>query len=67
MTNQFQIGEIVELKAFGMVYTTIGMVTKLSPLECRLQGGATYQVKSATVRKLRTEIQEKFRDLFKEP
>ena len=63
----YQIGEIVELKAFGMAYTTIGMVINLSPLECRLQCGATYVVKSATVRKLRTEIQDKFRDGFKEP
>ena len=63
----YQIGEIVELKAFGMAYTTIGMVSNLSPLECQLQGGAIYQVKSATVRKLRTEIQEKFRKEFKVP
>jgi len=63
----YQIGELVELKPPRMMYTAIGMVIKLSPLECRLQCGATYVVKSATVRKLRAEIQNKFSHLFKVP
>ena len=62
----YQIGEIVELKAARMMYTTIGMVINLSPLECQLRGGATYVVKSATVRKLRSELQEQFRPEFTE-
>lgn len=63
----YQIGELVELQPARMKYTTIGMVSNLSPLECRLQGGATYVVKSAVVRKLRPELQEKFRHLFTVP
>ena len=60
----YQICEIIELESFGIKYTTIGMVIKLSPLGCQLRDGVIYQVKSATVRKLRPEIQAKFRHLF---
>jgi len=62
--SPYQVGEIVELQPARMAYTTIGMVIKTCPLECQLQGGATYVVKKATVRKLRPEMQEKFKHLF---
>lgn len=59
------IGEIVELKAFGMAYTTIGMVINLSPLQCRLRNGSIYTVKSATVIELRPDVQDMFENEFK--
>jgi len=59
------IGEIVELKAFGMAYTTIGMVINLSPLQCRLRKGDIYTVRNATVIELKPEIQDLFENEFK--
>jgi len=59
------IGEIVELKAFGMAYTTIGMVIQVSPLKCMLRNGSIYKVKSATVIPLRPEVQDTFENEFK--
>ena len=60
-----KLGEIVELKAFGMAFTTVGRVVSLSPLQCELKGGYIYEVKSATVIPLREDLQKMFEKEFK--